>query len=119
MRVHHDGGTPIYVTELGEECSPGVPEDPPSEIIQQCAIALVISAPFGVALSVALGRRLANPTTERLDEVITSAKRMTGERLDERLPVSPNRDPRAGRHATTQRRDLLGGIVHGSVPVAK
>ena len=83
----------IYITEIGEECSPGVPEDPPGEIIAQCAIALIISAPFGVALSVVLGRRLTMPTTERLDEVINSAKRMTGERLDERLPISSNRDP--------------------------
>jgi len=83
----------IYITEIGEECSPGVPEDPPEEIIAQCAIALVISAPFGVVLSVMVGRRLTTPTTARLDEVIESAKRMTGERLDERLPVSPNGDP--------------------------
>ncbi len=83
----------IYVTEIGEECAPGVPEDPPSEIIAQCAIALAISTPFGVALSVALGRRLTTPTTRRLDEVIESAKRMTGERLDERLPISTSLDP--------------------------
>jgi len=83
----------IYVSKVGQECSPGVPEDPPSEIVELCAIALAISAPVGVALSLMVGRRLAMPTTERLDEVIDSAKRMTGERLDERLPVSPNRDP--------------------------
>jgi signal transduction histidine kinase len=82
----------IYVTKVGQECSPGVPEDPPAEIIELCAIALAISAPVGVALSVVLGRRLTTPTTARLDEVINSAKRMTGERLDERLPVSPNHD---------------------------
>ena len=63
----------IYVTEIGEECSPGVPEDPPEEIVEQCAIALIISAPFGVALSVMLGRRLTMPTTERL-EVQVSAR---------------------------------------------
>jgi len=83
----------IYFAKIGQECSPGVPEDPPQEIVALCATALVISAPFGVALSVVLGRRLTTPTTARLDEVIESAKRMTGERLDERLPVSPNRDP--------------------------
>ncbi|HEY0483306.1 MAG TPA: HAMP domain-containing sensor histidine kinase [Kofleriaceae bacterium] len=83
----------IYGTEIGEECSPGVPEDPPAEIIKQCALALAISAPVGVVLSLALGRRLTTPTTARLDEVIESAKRMTGERLDERLPVSPSGDP--------------------------
>jgi two-component system OmpR family sensor kinase len=83
----------IYASEIGEECAPGVLEDPPIEIIRQCVIALAISAPFGVVLSVLLGRRLTTPTTARLDEVIQSAKRMTGERLDERLPVSPNGDP--------------------------
>src|ERR1043165_6171665 len=83
----------FYAPRRGQECAPGVPEDPPGEIIRECAIALAISAPFGVVLSVMLGRRLTTPTTERLDEVIASAKRMTGERLDERLPVSPNRDP--------------------------
>jgi len=82
----------IYVSKVGQECAPGVPEDPPSEIIELCAIALVISAPVGVALSLLVGRQLAMPTTERLDEVIESAKRMTGERLDERLPVSRKRD---------------------------
>jgi two-component system OmpR family sensor kinase len=82
----------IYVTEIGEECAPGVPEDPPAEIVEQCAVALAIAAPFGFMLSLKLGRRLTNPTTARLDEVIESAKRMTGERLDERLPISPNGD---------------------------
>ena len=83
----------IYITEIGEECSPGVPEDPPLEIVEQCAVALAIAAPFGVVLSLKLGHRLTEPTTARLDEVIESAKRMTGERLDERLPVSPSGDP--------------------------
>jgi two-component system OmpR family sensor kinase len=83
----------IYITEIGEECAPGVPEDPPLEIIEQCTIALAIAAPFGVVLSLGLGRRLTTPTTARLDEVIESAKRMTGERLDERLPISANNDP--------------------------
>jgi len=83
----------IYITEIGEECAPGVPEDPPGEIIEQCAVALAIAAPFGVVLSLKLGRRLTMPTTARLDEVIESAERMTGERLEERLPVSPVGDP--------------------------
>ena len=86
-------GFVIYFAKVGQECSPGVPEDPPREIIVMCAAALVISSPFGVVLSLRLGRRLTMPTTARLDEVIESAKRMTGERLDERLPVSPNQDP--------------------------
>jgi signal transduction histidine kinase len=82
----------IYITEIGEECAPGVPEDPPAEIVEQCLVALAIAAPFGVVLSLKLGRRLTNPTTARLDEVIESAKRMTGERLEERLPISRNGD---------------------------
>jgi signal transduction histidine kinase len=83
----------IYITEIGEECSPGVPEDPPGEIVKQCLVALAFAAPLGVVLSLKLGRRLTTPTTARLDEVIESAKRMTGERLDERLPVNSNGDP--------------------------
>jgi signal transduction histidine kinase len=67
-------------------------QDPPLEIIAECAIALVMSLPVGVVSSVLLGRRLTTPTTARLDDVIQSAKRMTGERLNERLPVSSNRD---------------------------
>jgi signal transduction histidine kinase len=82
----------IYMTEISEECAPGVPEDPPAEIVEQCAVALAIAAPFGAVLSLKLGRRLTMPTTARLDEVIESAKRMTGERLDERLPVGHSGD---------------------------
>ncbi|MEO7734095.1 MAG: HAMP domain-containing sensor histidine kinase [Kofleriaceae bacterium] len=101
----------MYLTELGEECSPGVPEDPPSEIVKECAIALAISAPFGVVLSVLLGRRLTTPTTGRLDEVIDSAKRMTGERLDERLPVSTNGDPLD--RLSTALNDVLARVQRG------
>ena len=101
----------MYLTELGEECAPGVPEDPPSEIVRECAIALAISAPFGVVLSVLLGRRLTTPTTGRLDEVIDSAKRMTGERLDERLPVSGNADPLD--RLSTALNDVLARVQRG------
>jgi two-component system, OmpR family, sensor kinase len=101
----------MYLTELGEECAPGVPEDPPSEIVEECAIALAISAPFGVVLSVLLGRRLTTPTTGRLDEVIDSAKRMTGERLDERLPVSTNGDPLD--RLSTALNDVLARVQRG------
>ncbi|HEY4244007.1 MAG TPA: ATP-binding protein [Kofleriaceae bacterium] len=83
----------IYITELGEECSPGVLEDPPAEIVAQCAVALAFAAPFGVVLSVVLGRILTARTTSRLDEVIEGARRMTGDRLDERLPVGIGDDP--------------------------
>jgi two-component system OmpR family sensor kinase len=82
----------IYISELGEECSPGVLEDPPLEIVKQCAVAFAFALPFGVALSVLVGRRLTHATTDRLDDVIATARRMTGERLDERLPVSRDGD---------------------------
>lgn len=101
----------IYVSEIGEECAPGVLEDPPAEIIEQCSLALLLSAPLGVVLSVLLGRRLTKPTTARLDEVIASAKRMTGERLDERLPVSPNQDPLD--RLSTAINDVLARVQRG------
>jgi two-component system OmpR family sensor kinase len=101
----------IYVSKVGQECAPGVPEDPPSEIVVLCATTLAIATPFGVALSLLLGRRLTTPTTVRLDEVIESAKRMTGERLDERLPVSRNRDPLD--RLSTALNDVLARVQRG------
>jgi two-component system OmpR family sensor kinase len=78
----------IYIAELGEECAPGIfVDDPPLVIIKECAVALAFAAPLGIALSLLMGRKLTHGTTERLDEVIETASRMTGERLDERLPV--------------------------------
>ena len=86
-------GVIIYVTESGEECAPGVLEDPPGEIALQCGLALAIALPLGVGLSVLVGRRLTKATTGRLDHVIASASQMTGENLDARLPVSATGDP--------------------------
>ena len=83
----------IYISEDGEECAPGVPEDPPAEIIAQCAVALAFAAPVGLGLSLFIGKRLTHGTTDCLDEVIENASRMTGERLEERLPVSVAADP--------------------------
>ncbi len=83
----------IYISEDGEECAPGVPEDPPAEIIAQCAVALAFAAPVGLGMSLMIGKKLTHNTTDRLDEVIENASRMTGERLEERLPVTPANDP--------------------------
>lgn len=82
----------LYWSEVGEECLPGLVEDPPLEIMRECMLALAISAPVGVLLSLVLGQRMTTPTTRRLDAVIQSAKRMTGERLDQRLPVGKDHD---------------------------
>ena len=85
--------TVYYFTEVGEVCQAiGEIEDPPLEILGQTTLAFAFAAPLGILLSVLLGRRLTGETTQRLDEVIASAQRMTGERLDERLPVTVNRD---------------------------
>jgi signal transduction histidine kinase len=84
----------IYFTEVGEVCTAaGEIEDPPSEIVMQTALAFAFALPFGVALAVLLARTLTRTTTERLDDVIRSASSMTGERLDDRLPVSNENDP--------------------------
>jgi two-component system OmpR family sensor kinase len=83
----------IYFTELGETCQAvGDLEDPPGEIILQTGIALAFSLPIGLAFSVMITRKLTHTTTERLDEVISSASSMTGMRLDDRLPVSEAHD---------------------------
>ena len=83
----------IYFTEEGERCVyAGELEDPPSEIVAQCAIAFSFALPLGIALSLLVGRTLTRTTTQRLDNMIAGAARMTGERLDERLPVSPSAD---------------------------
>ena len=96
----------IYVSELGETCQRiGEIEDPPAEIARQCLIALGFALPLGLGLSVVLGRTLTRSTTQRLDEVISSAARMTGERLDERLPISPAND------ALDRLADALNGVL--------
>ncbi len=83
-----------YYTELDERCeSVGEIEDPPLEILAQTSLAFAFAAPIGIMLSVMLGRRLTRDTTQRLDEVIATTQKMTAERLDERLPVSPENDP--------------------------
>jgi len=87
-------GLMIYFTEVGETCSAaGEIEDPPLEIIEQTSLAFAFALPFGIAISLRINRSLTHSTTERLDEMITSASSMTGERLADRLPVSVANDP--------------------------
>jgi two-component system OmpR family sensor kinase len=83
----------IYFSEVGQTCVPGEQPDPPLQIAKECGLALLLSLPVGIGLSVLLGSKLTHGTRDRLDEVISSASRMTGEKLDERLPVSPVNDP--------------------------
>ena len=96
----------IYVTELGERCQhAGDIEDPPLEIVEQCSIAFAFAVPFGLGLSVLLGRQLTRGTTQRLDTVIASAATMTGEHLDQRLPISPAND------ALDKLSDAINGVL--------
>jgi two-component system OmpR family sensor kinase len=79
----------IYIAELGEECSPGIfVDDPPRVIIIEVSVALAFAAPVGFGLSLVIGRVLTRRTTTRLDQFIASATRMSGRRLDDRLPVA-------------------------------
>jgi signal transduction histidine kinase len=79
----------IYIAELGEECSPGVyVDDPPRVIILEIGVALAFAAPVGVGLSLAIARTLTRRTTTRLDQFIVSASAMSGQRLEQRLPVA-------------------------------
>jgi two-component system OmpR family sensor kinase len=84
----------IYFTEVGETCDvAGEIEDPPLEIVEQTALAFAFALPFGVTFAILIGRTLTSSTTQRLDEVIASAAAITGERLEDRLPVSDANDP--------------------------
>ena len=82
----------VAIALYHHEITDTTPEDPPLEIIEEVAVGFAFAAPFGVALSLAVARKLTHGTTERLDSVIASASQMTGERLDLRLPVSPAND---------------------------
>ena len=81
-------GIAIYAHEIYDP----TPEDPPLEIVEEVAVAFAVALPFGVGLSLMINRALTHATTERLDAVIDGTKRMTAERLDERLPVGNAHD---------------------------
>ncbi len=81
-------GIAIYIHEINDD----TPDDPPLEIVQEISVAFAFALPIGVGLSLLIGRRLTQPTTERLDDVIATASSMTGQRLDQRLPVGADDD---------------------------
>ncbi len=80
-------GYSIYSFEVGEAC-----EEEPVELIKQSLLAFTFAAPIGVAIAILIGRKLTHTTTDRLDDVIASASRMTGENLAERLPLTRTND---------------------------
>jgi two-component system OmpR family sensor kinase len=99
-------GLMIYFTEVGETCDvAGEIEDPPLEIIKQTSLAFAFAVPLGLTLAVVIARSLTHRTTERLDVVISSASSMTGERLDDRLPVSTSHD------ALDKLSDAINGVL--------
>jgi len=74
----------IYFTELGETCSYiGELEDPPGEIVTQCAIALAFALPLGIGLSLLVGRPLTPQTTQPLDLLHTRKVGRDGNALSE------------------------------------
>lgn len=86
-------GVVIYVAELDEECAPGIyVDDEPAAILGEVLVALAFAAPVGLGLSLLIARRLTHATTDRLDEVVAQAARISGDRLDQRLPVGPQGD---------------------------
>ena len=85
-------GVVVAIALYHHEITDTTPEDPPLEIIEEVAVGFAFAGPIGVALSLAIARKLTRGTTERLDGVIASASQMTGERLDQRLPVGPSGD---------------------------
>ncbi|CAN5197158.1 hypothetical protein BH11MYX1_BH11MYX1_49200 [soil metagenome] len=99
-------GLMIYFTEVGETCDvAGAIEDPPLEILKQTSLAFAFALPFGLSLAVLIARGLTHRTTERLDSVLSSAASMTGERLDDRLPVSTAHD------ALDKLSDAINGVL--------
>lgn len=81
-------GIALYVHEINDT----TPDDPPIEIVQEVAVGLAFALPIGIGLSLLIGRRLTRSTTDRLDEVISTAARLSGESLHERLPIGPDGD---------------------------
>jgi signal transduction histidine kinase len=81
-------GVAVYVHEIYDP----TPEDPPIEIAEEVGVAFALALPFGVGLSLLINRALTHATTGRLDAIVASTKRMTAERLDERLPVGKDED---------------------------
>lgn len=68
------------------------PDDPPLETIEEVSLAFALALPFGVGFSLLINRRLTRATTLRLDQVVATSKRLTAERLAERLPVGGTQD---------------------------
>lgn len=68
------------------------PDDPPIETIEEVALAFALALPFGVGFALLINRALTRATTTRLDHVIASSRRLTAERLDDRLPVGEAND---------------------------
>lgn len=98
----------IHSFETSEHC-----EDPPLVLLEQSLIAFAFAAPIGIGLTLFVGRRLILSTTTRLDAVIATAARMTGDRLHERLPVQSIEAADALDRLASALNDLLHRIETG------
>lgn len=81
----------FWLDEIYEDDDPepdGFDEDDAAELVTQVAFALALAAPVGLLLSTLGSRWLVARATRRIDEVITTAARMSAEDLRARLPVS-------------------------------
>jgi signal transduction histidine kinase len=83
--------TVLWIHELREAPDPGdlaEEDDDVEEIVVQLGTALAVTTPVVLLLAALTTRLLARRVTARIDAVIATATRMTGEDLAERLPVS-------------------------------
>ena len=86
----------VWIEEAHEVEEPDDPDEPPDsaldEVIDDVGPAIGIATPIGLLVAVLAARRASRTVTTRLDRLIATASRMTGEHLDERLPLSSRGD---------------------------
>ena len=78
----------VWAHERGEQDE----ESPVAETLALVGPPLVIAAPLVLGLAYVVTRRQARRLTDRIDQVIQAARRITHEDLRDRLPVSPAGD---------------------------
>lgn len=86
----------VWIDETNEGPDDGVPDgfdgDDAAELLTEVGLALAVAAPVSIGLTLLLTRWLTRRATARIDAVITTATRMSGEDLGARLPVSGQAD---------------------------
>ncbi|HVV84958.1 MAG TPA: histidine kinase dimerization/phospho-acceptor domain-containing protein, partial [Kofleriaceae bacterium] len=85
-------GLTAAIAVWNHEEAEGDEADAVDEALEQVGPTLAITAPLVLVLAYATTRRLSRRLTDRIDEVVVTARRMTHEDLGARLPVSPAGD---------------------------